>query len=56
MEFSGDLANPGIEPRSPALQVDSLLAEPPGMPCIAYSKHHINMSHDYYYFTISSLF
>ena len=24
----GDLPNPGIEPRSPALQVDSLLAEP----------------------------
>ena len=27
---SGDLPNPGIEPRSPALQVDSLLSEPPG--------------------------
>ena len=26
----GDLLNPGIKPRSPALQVDSLLAEPPG--------------------------
>ena len=26
----GDLPNPGIEPRSPALQADSLLAEPPG--------------------------
>ena len=25
-----DLPNPGIEPRSPALQVDSLLSEPPG--------------------------
>ena len=25
----GDLPNPGIEPRSPALQVDSLPAEPP---------------------------
>ena len=24
----GDLPNPGIEPRSPALQVDSLPAEP----------------------------
>ena len=29
---AGDLPNPGIEPRSPALQVDSLLAEPPGKP------------------------
>ena len=25
----GDLPNPGIEPRSPALQADSLLFEPP---------------------------
>ena len=25
----GDLANPGIEPRSPALQAGSLLSEPP---------------------------
>ena len=30
--FSGDLPNPGIEPRSPALQADSLLSEPPGKP------------------------
>ena len=28
----GDLPNPGIEPRYPALQVDSLLSEPPGKP------------------------
>ena len=27
-----DLPNPGIKPRSPALQVDSLPAEPPGKP------------------------
>ena len=26
----GDLTDPGIEPRSPALQADSLLSEPPG--------------------------
>ena len=26
----GDLPNPGIEPRSPALQADALLSEPPG--------------------------
>ena len=31
----GDLPHPGIEPRSPALQADSLTAEPPGKP----SKH-----------------
>ena len=28
----GDLSNPGIEPRSPTLQTDSLPAEPPGKP------------------------
>ena len=28
----GDLPNPGIELRSPALQADSLLSEPPGKP------------------------
>ena len=28
----GDLPNPGIEPRFPTLQVDSLPAEPPGKP------------------------
>ena len=28
----GDLPNPGIEPMSPALQVDSLPAEPQGKP------------------------
>ena len=27
----GDLPDPGIEPRSPALQADSLLSEPPGI-------------------------
>ena len=28
----GDLPNPGIKPRSPALQADSLPSEPPGKP------------------------
>ena len=28
----GDLLDPGIEPRSPTSQVDSLLSEPPGKP------------------------
>ena len=30
--LQGNLPHPGIEPRSPALQVDSLPAEPPGKP------------------------
>ena len=29
-----DLLNPGIETRSPALQADSLPAEPPGKPSV----------------------
>jgi len=28
----GDLPNPGIESKSPALQIDSLPSEPPGKP------------------------
>ena len=29
---SGDLPNPGMEPRSPTLQADCLISEPPGKP------------------------
>ena len=32
LPFPEDLPNPGIEPRSTALQVDALLSEPPGKP------------------------
>ena len=32
--FLRNLPKPGIEPRSPALQVDTLPAEPPGKPNI----------------------
>ena len=28
----GDLPDPGVKPRSPTLQADSLLSEPPGKP------------------------
>ena len=31
----GDLPNQGIKPRSPALQADSLLSEPPGKPNVS---------------------
>ena len=34
----GDLPDPGIEPASPALQADSLSAEPSGKP-VKYMKH-----------------
>ena len=30
--FPGDLPDPGIEPRSPALRADALTSEPPGKP------------------------
>ena len=33
----GDLPNPGIKPRSPALQADALLSDPPGKPKERYS-------------------
>ena len=33
--FPGDLPDQGIEPRSPALQIDSLLSEPPGKPTVS---------------------
>ena len=35
----GDLSNSGLEPRSPALQVDSLLPEPPGKPTYKYMAY-----------------
>ena len=38
----GDLPGPGIEPMSPALQVDSLLAEPLGKPFLCYSLPNLN--------------
>ena len=33
--FPGHRPNPGIEPRSPALQTDALTSEPPGKPRIS---------------------
>ena len=37
----GDLPNPGIKPRSPALQADSLLSEPPGK--LTHNKQSVNV-------------
>ena len=39
----GDLPNPEIEPRSPALQADALPSEPPGKP--QNSRRKIQKSH-----------
>ena len=38
--LQGDLPNPGIKPRSPTVQANSLPAEPQGKPCIIKSVYH----------------
>ena len=51
----GDLPDPGIELRSPALQGDSLLSEPPGKPqggcaqviCTCYAVSHEGLEHSW---------
>ena len=39
--YPGDLPDPGIEPRSPALQADSLLFELPGKPPYKFSPEFL---------------
>ena len=39
----GDLPNPGIEPGSPALQVDSLLTDLSGKPKSDRTKSHLQL-------------
>ena len=41
----GDLPDPGIEPRSPALEADALTSEPPGKPL----KFTEDFSYDRYF-------
>ena len=41
----GDLPNPGIKPRSPTLQVDSLPSEPPGKPNIPLYIYSVTHTH-----------
>ena len=36
----GDLPDPGIEPRSPALRADALPSEPPGKPILCIREAH----------------
>ena len=54
----GDLSDPGIEPRSPALQADSLPSEPPGKPLYTYTHtqylfyiYKFILQHLYYTYT-----
>ena len=42
----GDLPNPGIEPKSPALQANSLLSEPPGKLSEVLSRKEVNHLHE----------
>ena len=52
----GDLPNPGIEPRSPALQADALTSEPPGKPwCMDISKYTFITLFTVYYVTSPGL-
>ena len=43
MTSSGGSHNPGIEPRSPTLQADSLVSETPGKPCKINSENNLTM-------------
>ena len=38
----GDLPDPGIELRSPALQADALTSEPPGKPTLKNKTNNLN--------------
>ena len=51
----GDFPDPRIEPRSPALQVDSLLSEPPGKPHICIDEILIQELITCFYWEISYL-
>ena len=44
---SGGLPNPGIEPKSPALQADSLPSEPPGKPVFTYMNAPVTLKLPY---------
>ena len=58
LSFSRDFPNPGIEPRSPSLQADSLPSEPPGKPKLysekVFGKTYISQSKDILYFLFKS--
>ena len=51
--FPGDLLDPGIEPRSPALQLGALLLEPSGKPVLNYRVVDIFVRVFLYMFLVS---
>ena len=58
----GDLPNPGTEPRSPTLEVDSLLSEPPGKPIeivvasIVYSYESMILKNYFFHEALSCIY
>ena len=46
----GDLPDPGIKPRSPALQADALTSEPPGKPVESQKKKEKSRKNIYFCF------
>ena len=52
----GGLPNPGTEPRSPALQADSLPSEPPEKPNYTYINISIHMHMDLYKYLYINMF
>ena len=48
--LQGNLPNPGIEPRFPALQADSLPSEPPGKPWVMYILLQFSFNYLFIYF------
>ena len=54
----GDLPDPGIKPKAPALQADSLPSEPPGKPLffIRYPKYEVDTGEQGYVQSVSFRF
>ena len=50
----GDLPDPGIEPRSPALKTDSLPSEPPGKPIYKEDRRGMNSGYEFSHFSFWS--
>ena len=48
--IQGNLPNPGVEPRFPTLQADSLLSEPAGKPQLSFSDNELATSNTKFIF------
>ena len=54
--FQGNLPNPGIKPRSPTLQADSLPSEPPGNPLNGKISKLIKDNWNYFFKSVASCY